>query len=105
MNGDCKVCGALWRRSPLSAPRPECPTCGEGVCPRCESIRCFGCNTHVHLACAEHYGEEEYCPVCAQQAVTRDLVAADAWAANRLSLEEKLVASIAIAQHRKAMVA
>ena len=98
MSDDCESCGALWRRNVLSVRDPDCPVCDTRVCAKCHQVRCEGCNALLHHGCAVLYGEDLYCPKCAAKEARIDLLAS-------LSLEEKLVASVAVANYRKEMVA
>lgn len=104
-SADCQVCGSLWRRGPLSAPRPVCHECREGICGKCEQVHCFRCGERMHESCAVPYGEDLYCTKCAAVEMEIDSREIAAGLLAGLTLEEKLVASLAVANHRKAMVA
>lgn len=110
MTDDCTMCGARWNRTSISAQRPRC-TCGERVCPKCYQAWCFGCNMPMHTKCAVTVAENDYCESCGEAALKQsmldDLAELPVGELQRVCLlaksttEELLIASLAIAEHRK----
>jgi len=101
----------MWSRHSLSVRNPECPACQREICARCDSTNCFTCGRVLHALCAVTVGEDDYCEKCGaaalKQAMLDELADLPVGELQRVCLlaksttEELLIASLAIAEHRK----